>query len=317
MARILVTSPLPEGAFDPLAGHELTMAKPGSSLTTGEIAEAARDVAAIVCQLKDRISEEVFAGASRLEVVATVSVGYDNVDVDAATRAGVAVCHTPGVLDGTVADLAFALILSASRLLSESERDLRDGNWTASRFDGYLGRDVHGATLGLVGYGRIARAVARRAEGFSMRVLHHARRPTGLEGCVTELDDLLAMADVVSLHVPLSPETRHLIDARRLALFKPTAVLVNTSRGPVVDEEALAAALESGRLFAAGLDVYENEPIVHPRLLAAPRTVLLPHVGSASFATRLAMARLATTGAAEVLAGRRPPNTVNPEVFDR
>ncbi|MGA2803132.1 MAG: D-glycerate dehydrogenase [Acidimicrobiales bacterium] len=317
MARILVTSPLPDGAFGPLADHELTAPEPGRSLTTEEIAEASRDVDAIVCQLKDRISEAVFAAAPRLKVVATVSVGYDNVDIGAATRAGVAVCHTPGVLDDTVADLAFALILSSSRLLSESERDLRAGGWTGAHFDGYLGRDVHGATLGLVGYGRIARAVARRAEGFSMRVLHHARRPTGLEGCVTELDDLLAMADVVSLHVPLTEYTHHLIDARRIALMKPTAVLVNTSRGPVVDEEALAAALESGRLFAAGLDVYEKEPAVHPRLLAAPRTVLLPHVASATFATRLAMARLAAAGAAEVLAGRRPPNTVNPEVFDK
>jgi glyoxylate reductase len=148
-----------------------------------------------------------------------------------------------------------------------------------------------------------------------MRVLHHARRPTGLQGCVVELDDLLRQADVVSLHVPLTPETRHLIDTRRLALMKPTAVLVNTARGPVVDEEALGAALESGRLFAAGLDVYEHEPTVHPRLLAAPRTVLLPHIGSASFATRTAMARLATSAVAEVLAGGRPPNTVNPEVF--
>ncbi|MGO9964572.1 MAG: 2-hydroxyacid dehydrogenase [Acidimicrobiales bacterium] len=316
MARILVTSPLPDGALDPLAGHELTTAGPGGSLTTREIAESSRDVDAIVCQLKDKISEAVLSAAPHLKVVATVSVGYDNVDVAAATRAGVAVCNTPGVLDDTVADLAFALILSASRLASESERDLRAGGWTGARFDGYLGRDVHGATLGLVGYGRIARAVARRAEGFSMRVLHHARRPTGLEGWVNELDDLLAVADVVSLHVPLTQDTRHLIDARRMALMKPTAVLVNTSRGPVVDEEALAAALESGRLFAAGLDVYENEPAVPARLVAAPRTVLLPHVGSATFATRLAMARLATTGAAEVLAGGRAPNTVNPEVFD-
>jgi glyoxylate reductase len=316
MARILITSRLPDDALDPIVGHELMMPEPGKHLTTDEIAHSVRDVDAIVCHLKDRIDAAVFALASRLAVVATVSVGYDNVDIDAATRSGVAVCHTPGVLDDTTADLAFALILAASRLLSDSERDLRTGGWTDWQFDAYLGRDVYGATLGLVGYGRIARAVARRAEGFSMRVLHHARRPTGLQGCVIELDGLLPMADVVSLHVPLTSETLHLIDARRLALMKPTAVLVNTSRGPVVDEEALCAALESGRLFAAGLDVYENEPSVNPRLLAAPRTVLLPHVGSASFATRLAMARLATTAAAEVLAGGRPPNTVNPAVYE-
>jgi len=163
----------------------------------------------------------------------------------------------------------------------------------------------------------LGKAVARRAEGFSMLVIHHDLTPTGLPGYVDDLDDLLAQADVVSLHVPLTPETLHLMDARRLALMKPTAVLVNTARGPVVDEEALAGALESGQLFAAGLDVYENEPKIHPRLLAAPRTVLGPHIGSASVATRFAMANLATSAVAEVLAGGRPPNTVNPEVFDK
>ncbi len=249
--------------------------------------------------------------------MATVSVGYDNIDVAAATRAGVVVCNTPGVLAETTADLAFALILAASRVLSDSERDLRRGGWKRWELDGYLGRDVYGATLGLVGYGRIGQAVARRAEGFSMRVIHTDLAPTGLPGYVETLDDLLAEADVVSVHVPLTPETRHLIDARRLALMKPTAVLVNTARGPVVDEEALAAALESGSLFAAGIDVYEQEPNVHPRLLGAPRAVLLPHIGSASSATRLAMANLATSAVADVLAGGRPPNTVNPEVFDR
>ena len=176
--------------------------------------------------------------------------------------------------------------------------------------DQYLGRDVHGATLGLVGYGRIGRAVARRAEGFDMRVLHHARRGTGSPGYVADLDALVADADVVSLHVPLSDETRHLFDARRLAQMKSTAVLVNTSRGPIVDEEALAAALEAGTVFAAGLDVYEHEPAVHPRLLAAPRTVLLPHVGSASVATRTRMARVASEGVRAVLAGERPANLV-------
>jgi glyoxylate reductase len=221
------------------------------------------------------------------------------------------------VLAETTADLAFALILSASRVLSDSERDLRKGNWKKWELDGYLGRDVHGATLGLIGYGRIGQAVARRAEGFSMRVIHHDLAPTGLPGYVADLDELLRQADIVSLHVPLTPETHHLVDARRLAIMKPTAVLVNTARGPVVDEEALGAALESGRLFAAGIDVYEHEPHVHPRLLAAPRAVLLPHIGSASFATRLAMANLATSAVADVLAGIRPANTVNPEVFDK
>jgi glyoxylate reductase len=317
MARILLTSPLPDEALEPIAGHDVLTVQSGATLGSLEIADAATDVDAIVCQLPNRIDATVFAAASRLAVVATVSVGFDNIDVASATRAGVAVCNTPGVLDETTADLAFALILAASRLLSDSERDLRTGGWTDWQFDRYLGRDVHGATLGLVGYGRIAQAVARRAEGFSMHVLHHSRRPTGLTGYVAELDDLLRVADVVSLHVPLTPDTHRLVDARRLALMRPTAVLVNTARGPVVDEEALGAALESGQLFAAGIDVFEDEPAIHPRLLAAPRTVLLPHVGSASFATRVAMARLATSAVAEVLAGRRPLNTVNPEVFDK
>jgi glyoxylate reductase len=317
MALILLTSKLFDDALGALQDHELVLPKPEGSMTTDEIIQSAGDVEAIVCQLTDRIGEAVLASAPRLEVVATVSVGYDNVDVAAATRAGIPVCNTPGVLAETTADLAFALILSASRVLSDSERDLRRGNWKKWELDGYLGRDVYGATLGLVGYGRIGQAVARRAEGFSMRVIHHDLAPTGLPGYLADLDELLREADVVSLHVPLTPETHHLIDARRLAVMKPTAVLVNTARGPVVDEEALGAALESGRLFAAGVDVYEHEPTVHPRLLAAPRAVLLPHIGSASFATRLAMAKLATSAVAEVLSGGRPPNTVNPDVFDK
>ena len=317
MSRVLVTCRLPEDALQPLAGHDLVVAGSDDRMTADEMIDGARDVDAIVCQLVDRISAAVFHAATRLAVVATVSVGYDNVDVKAATRAGVVVCNTPGVLDDTTADLAFALILSASRLMYEAEHDLRSGAWTEWRMNAYLGRDVHGATLGLVGYGRIAQAVARRAEGFSMRVLHHSRGPTGLPGYVPDLDGLLRESDVVSLHVPLTAETVHLIDARRLKLLKPTAVLVNTARGPVVDEAALAEALEAGRLFAAGLDVYEHEPSVHPRLLAAPRTVLVPHIGSASVATRLAMALLATTAVAEVLAGGHPPNAVNPEVLAR
>lgn len=312
MARVLVTRPLPPGGLDLLVrdGHEIVQRTGGIDPTDVAGADA------IVCLLVDRIGPEVVAaGAGRLRVVANVAVGYDNIDVAACTAAGVAVCNTPGVLDETTADLAFCLILAASRRLSEAEADLRAGRWTGWGIDQYLGHDVHGATLGIVGYGRIGRAVARRAAGFSMTVLHHARRPTGEPGYVGDLDELLARSDIVTLHVPLTPETHHLIDARRLGLMKPTAVLVNTARGPVVDEEALAGALHAGRLFAAGLDVYEREPAVHPRLLTAPRTVLAPHIGSATVATRTRMARVAAEGAAAVLAGRRPANVVNPAVF--
>ncbi len=313
MARVLVTRRLPDGGIDPLiaAGHEVVTRDDDRPFTHDELVEAAAEVDAIVCLLTDPIDAAVLdAGAPRLKVVATVAVGYDNVDVRAAAAAGVAVCNTPGVLDETTADLAFLLILAAARLASHAEAELRSGRWKGWDINQFLGQDVHGATLGLVGFGRIGRAVGRRADGFGMEVLHHTRHDTGVPGWRTDLDALLADSDIVSLHVPLGDATRHLIDDRRLRLMRPTAVLVNTARGPVVDEEALAVALEEGRLFAAGLDVYEREPEVHPRLLAAPRTVLLPHLGSASVATRTRMAQLACEGAVAVLAGERPPNLV-------
>jgi len=313
VARVLVTRRLPDGGIDPLiaAGHEVVTRDDDRPFTHDELVEAAAEVDAIVCLLTDPIDAAVLdAGAPRLKVVANVAVGYDNVDVRAAAAAGVAVCNTPGVLDETTADLAFLLILAAARLASHAEAELRSGRWKGWDINQFLGQDVHGATLGLVGFGRIGRAVGRRADGFGMEVLHHTRHDTGVPGWRTDLDALLADSDIVSLHVPLGDATRHLIDDRRLRLMRPTAVLVNTARGPVVDEEALAVALEEGRLFAAGLDVYEREPEVHPRLLAAPRTVLLPHLGSASVATRTRMAQLACEGAVAVLAGERPPNLV-------
>ncbi len=310
MARVLVTRALPDGGLDPLvaAGHELVQRPGDEPLTTAELLDAVAGVDAVVCILTDRIDAAVLrAGAPRLRVVANVAVGYDNVDVAVATELGVAVCNTPGVLDETTADLAFLLLLAAARRASDAEADLRQGRWTGFHIDDFLGVDVHGATLGIVGHGRIGQAVARRAAGFGMEVLHHSRHDTGITGWVADLDDLLPRVDFVSLHVPLREETRGLIDARRLALMKPSAVLVNTARGPVVDEEALAVALEHGTIFAAGIDVYEREPEVHPRLLAAPHAVLLPHIGSATEATRRRMAQLASEGAVAVLARRSTP----------
>jgi glyoxylate reductase len=315
VARVLVTRELPAGGLDPLldGGHEIVQRDDDSQFTHDELCAAVADVDAVVCQLTDVINDEVLAaGAPRLRVVANVAVGYNNIDVAAAAARGVAVCNTPGVLDETTADLAFLLILAASRLASTAEADLRGGRWLGWSINQYLGRDVHGATLGLVGFGRIGQAVARRAGGFGMQVLHHTRRDTGLPGWHGDLDELLAVSDIVSLHVPLTPDTTHLLDARRISLLKPTAVVVNTARGPVIDEEALGVALEEGRIFAAGLDVYEREPEVHPRLLAAPRTVLLPHIGSASQATRTRMARLACESALAVLRGETPANLVRP-----
>ncbi len=314
MARVLVTRHLTPGALDPLraAGIDVVQRPEDTPWSPGELRSAAPDVDGILCQLTDPIDRVVLeAGAAgRLRVVANAAVGYDNIDVVAAAGLGVAVCNTPGVLDQTVADLAFLLILAAIRLTSEAEADLRAGRWTGWGFADHLARDAHGSVLGLVGYGRIGREVARRADGFAMEVLHHTRRPTGLPGYVDRLDDLLAAVDVVSIHVPLTEATRHLIGARELALMKPTAVLVNTARGAVVDDDALVDALTSGRLFAAGLDVYPAEPTVSPRLLTAPRVVLLPHVGSATVGTRTKMARLAAQGIADVLGGRTPPNLV-------
>jgi glyoxylate reductase len=314
MGRVLVTRQLPEGGLDPLvhAGHTLVQRAGDDQYTPEELAGLAPDFDGILCLLTDRIDETVLrAGASgKLRVVGNAAVGYDNVDVALARTLGIAVCNTPGVLDKTTADLAFFLILAASRLASEAERDLRAGQWGGWGFLDYLGRDVHGAVLGLVGYGRIAREVSRRAEGFEMEVLHHSRTSTGLPGYVAELDELLASSDIVSLHVPLTESTNHLIGERELALMKPTAVLVNTARGPVVDEEALANALDSGTIFAAGLDVYDGEPKVNPRLLAAPRTVLLPHIGSSTTETRTRIAQLAAQGICDVLAGRTPPNVI-------
>jgi glyoxylate reductase len=315
LARVLVTRRLPPGGLDPLveAGHELLEPADAQAFLHDELVHMVPEVDAIVCLLTDRIDADVLAaGSPRLKVVANVAVGYDNVDLDAAAEHDVLVCNTPGVLDETTADLAFLLILAAARRAWEAESDLRAGKWPGWDIDQYLGRDVHGTVLGVVGFGRIGQAVGRRAAGFGMEVLHHTRRDTGVPGWQRDLDALLAESDIVTLHVPLTVETRHLVDARRLRLMKRDAVLVNTSRGPVVDEEALADALEEGVIFAAGLDVYEREPEVQPRLIASPRAALLPHIGSASVATRTRMAQVAAENVRAVLAGEQPPNLVTP-----
>lgn len=314
VARVLVTRPLSADWLSPLldAGHEPQWLAP-EPLSHARLVEEAAGSDAIVATITDTIDESVLRrGSGRLRVVGNIGVGYDNIDVAAAARFGISVCNTPGVLDETTADLAFLLLLAASRRASDAEAILRAGKWDGFRIDAFLGNDVHGATLGIVGFGRIGQAVARRAAGFGMNVLHHCRRDTGQVGYVANLDDMLRRADAASLHVPLTTETRSLIDARRLRLMPPHAVLVNTSRGPVVDEVALAKALEDGVIFGAGIDVYEREPSVHPRLLAAPHTVLLPHIGSATKNTRRRMAHLACEGVVAVLAGRKPPNLVTP-----
>ncbi len=314
MARVLVTRRLTPGGTDPLleAGHEIVTSDDDVPLSPADLEAGAADSDGIVCLLTDRIDAAVLeAGhAGRLRVVANAAVGYDNIDVARAHALGIAVCNTPGVLDATTADLAFLLILTATRNTSTAEDDLRHGRWDGWGFGTHLAHDVHGKTLGVIGYGRIGRAVAQRAAGFDMEVIHTSRTDTGLPGYMAELGTLLARADIVSLHVPLTESTRRLIGAAELAVMKPTAVIVNTARGPVIDEDALADALEAGTIYGAGLDVFIGEPTVNPRLLRAPRTTLLPHIGSATIATRTRMARLACQGVCDVLAGVTPPNLV-------
>jgi glyoxylate reductase len=257
---------------------------------------------ALVCLLSDRIDAALLARAPKLRVVANCAVGVDNIELAACARAGVIVTNTPDVLTEATAELAFALMLAAARRLAEGDRLVRSGGWTGWALDQLLGVELAGKTAGVVGFGRIGQAFARRAAAFDMRVIHAGRG--------ADLDALFAAADVVSLHCPLTPETRHLVDARRLARMKPTAILVNTARGGCVDSAALADALAAGTLFAAGLDVYEGEPAIDARLLASPRAVLAPHIGSATTRTRTAMAQLCADAVIDVLSGRVPRNRV-------
>ncbi|MFD3582707.1 2-hydroxyacid dehydrogenase [Streptomyces sp. NPDC058683] len=272
------------------------------------LAAAEGGVSAVLALGNDRIDAGLLdAAGPSLKVVSLASMGFEGVDQRAAAERGVVVTHTPGVLAETTADLAFALILAARRRLGVARDALQSGAWDLFRMDDYLGLDVHGATLGLVGYGQIGRAVARRATGFGMRVLHHDRSGSAADGLSTPvaLPQLLAQSDIVSLHVPLTDATRHLIGAAELRAMKPTATLVNTSRGGVVDEAALLHALDEGRLHSAGLDVYEREPrgADVADLTARPNLFALPHVGSATEATRAAMVDLAVDNVLDVLDG--------------
>jgi len=275
----------------------------------------------LISLLTDRIDAEVLEAAPTLRVVANVAVGYDNIDVAAASARGILVTNTPGVLTETTADLAWALILATARRLVEADRFLRAGKFREWGIGMMLGPDVHGKTLGLAGFGRIGRAVARRAKGFAMRIIYadEARAPEDIEEEAgarrVDKETLLGESDFLSLHLPLSEATRHYLGADELALMKPTAVLVNTSRGPVIDEAALAAALREKRIRAAGLDVYENEPAVHPGLIGLENCVLLPHIGSASEETRGLMARMAAENCLAALFRECPPNLVNAETF--
>lgn len=275
----------------------------------------------VVCQLTDPLTAEVIASAPRLRVISQIAVGHDNIDVPAATARGIVVTNTPGILTEATADLTFALLLAVARRLPTAEQFLRAGKWQRWEVDLLCGSDVHGRTLGLIGLGRIGQAVARRARGFGMRVLYASRNAAAaaieqeLGAIRVPLDALLRESDFVSLHVPLRPETRHLIGIEQLCQMKRSAFLINTARGPVVDEAALVAALEEGLLAGAGLDVFEQEPHLHPGLLELQNVVLLPHVGSAVTSVRSLMCALAARDCAAVLTGEQPQHVVNAQVL--
>jgi len=317
MAEVAVTYPLPGDGLERLAQeHEVRVYRGEERLGGEALAVFTGAAAALIPLVNDAVDATVFARCPGLKIVANVGVGVNNIDLEAAVAAGVVVTNTPDVLTEATADLTWALILAVVRRVVEGDRLLRSGGFTGWRPDFFLAGDLQGALLGIVGMGRIGRAVARRAAPFGMRVAFHDPDPEagrGLDAAFyPELEALLRDADVVSLHCPLTPATRHLLNPGRLALMKPTAVVINTSRGEVVDEGALVAALEAGRLGGAGLDVFEFEPRVHPGLLGRSDVVLLPHLGSGTRRTRAAMAALAVDNVLAVLAGRPPLTPVVP-----
>jgi len=285
-----------------------------------EVLQQVKEKEGLICLLTEKVNEDLLREAPNLRIAANVAVGFDNIDVAACTKRGVAATNTPGVLDETTADFAWTLLMAVARRLSEGEALARSGNWKNWDLDQLVGTDVWGKTLGIVGFGRIGRAVARRASGFQMKVIYtDAVRPAEevekeLKVEFREMNALLAESDFISVHVPLLPETRGLFDSPKFYRMKPTAFLINTSRGPVVDEAALVAALESGKIAGAGLDVYENEPFIHPGLKRA-NVVLAPHIASASLETRTKMACIAAENVVALFTGKRPPNVLNPEVL--
>jgi glyoxylate reductase len=307
MPRILVTRRIPSSAVAILrSAGEVEIAE--AALDRPALLERVAGQSALVTVVTDRIDAAVLqAGGEALKIVANIAVGYDNIDVPAARSTGVIVTNTPGVLTGAVAEFTWALILALMRRLSEGERVIRRGEWKGWAFDFLVGSELHGKQLGIIGAGRIGRAVAARAAAFGVRPVFFDVSPTsGVEGASLSLDELLRTSDIVSVHVPLLPETRHLINRKALTRMKRSAYLINTARGPVVDEDALAWALRERLIAGAALDVYEREPLVSAELLTLENVLLVPHLGSATSETRTAMAELAARNVAAVLSGLPP-----------
>jgi gluconate 2-dehydrogenase len=317
--KVLVTREVFDDTLEYLARHfDVTSNQADQPFTSDRLAQLLADKDGALTTISDRIDVALLEHCPDLKAVCNIAVGYNNIDVPACTSRRVMVTNTPGVLDNATADFTWALILATARRLTEAEASLRAGEWEGWKLKQFLGRDVSGATLGIVGMGRIGQAVARRARGFDMNVLYHNRHRVdasieqALSAEYAGLDELLSRADIVTLNVPYTSETHHLIGAARLALMKPTGILINVARGGVVDDHALAAALKDGRIAGAGLDVYENEPNFLSDFLALKSVVLAPHIASSTESTRRKMAMMAAENLVAALTGARPPQWLNP-----
>ncbi|MFY9802228.1 MAG: D-glycerate dehydrogenase [Candidatus Acidiferrales bacterium] len=320
--KILSTRPLFPAARAILDQHcDVDYWSPPTRESRADLLQRVAGKDGLVCMLNEKVNEELLSAAPALRIAATVSVGYDNIDVAACTRHRVVATNTPGVLDDTTADFAWALLMAVARRVVEGDAFVRSGTWQGFDLDQLVGGDVWGKTLGIIGFGRIGREVARRALGFRMRVIYNSTKPapaaaeSELRAAFVDLDTLFRESDFISLHVPLLPDTRHLICAENLEKMKRTAFLINTARGPVIDEAALADALENKKIAGAALDVFEHEPQVHPRLLSRRDVILTPHIASASVETRTKMAVMAANNVVAFFAGQLPPNALNPEAL--
>lgn len=316
--NVLITGHLPDAVVAGIeTAHTVTQNRENRPMSREHILSRIEGQDGLLCMITDTVDTELLQRAPELKIIANYGVGYNNIDLDAATRRGIPVTNTPGVLTAATADATFALILAAGRRVVEGDRNTRAGHFKFWAPFHFLGSEISGKTIGIVGMGRIGQAVARRAAGFDMEILYTSRRrlPTGeesrLNAAWADMNTLLARSDFVSLHVALNEQTRHLIDAAALGRMRPDAFLINTARGPVVDEAALYEALKHGQIKGAGLDVYEHEPAVTPGLLGLDNVVLLPHVGSATIETRTKMARMAADNLLAGLSGQKPPNCLN------
>lgn len=321
--KILIARAIFPEIVERLSEHFDVQSNPDDeSWSASQLQEHLRDKQGLFCTAGEPIGADLMRACPQLKAIANMAVGYNNIDLEAATRAGIMVTNTPDVLNETTADFAWALLMAAARRVGESERWLRNGQWGRWRYDAFLGADLHGATLGILGMGRIGQAIARRSRGFDMQVLYHNRTPLPAaqeadanHAHYVAKEELLARADHLVLVLPYSAATHHAIGAAELALMKPSATLVNIARGGIVDDAALIAALRAQQIGAAGLDVFENEPAFHPDFLTLENVVLTPHIGSASGPTRRAMAACAAENLIAAFSGQTPPNLLNPQAL--